>query len=295
MPDAAPLVDQVEYWNGLVGQRWAEHQERLDRAFAPLTQGLLEGVAARPGEQVIDVGCGAGVMSLALAPVLGREGRILAVDISRPMLERARAREREHRSAEWAPIAWREADAGTFAFPSGGSDLIVSRFGTMFFADPVAAFRNLRQALRPGGRLVMLCWQPLAENPWIAVPRAAMLPIVPVPPPVPPDAPGPFAFADAARVGAILARVGFDEVRSSTVAGSLQVCPAPQPGGAAVLDAAVAFVTELGPASALLREVDPITRTRAMAAVRGAFQAKWGSAPPQLEARCWLFTAANPG
>src|SRR5947209_19497878 len=129
MAESAPApVDQVEFWNGGVGRKWAESQKRLDQAFAPLTPPILDAAAVRPGERVLDVGCGAGVLSLALAPLLGPGGRIMAVDISQPLLARARVRERSARSADWAPIEWREADAGTFAFEPGGFDLLVSRF-----------------------------------------------------------------------------------------------------------------------------------------------------------------------
>src|SRR4051812_37761034 len=126
MADSAPApVDQVEFWNGGVGRKWAESQERLDQAFAPLTPPILDAAAVRPGQRVLDVGCGAGVLSLALAPSLGRAGRILAVDISRPLLDRARAREAATRSADCAAIEWREADAGTFPLEPGAFDLLV--------------------------------------------------------------------------------------------------------------------------------------------------------------------------
>ena len=293
MADSAPApVDQVEFWNGAVGRTWAADYERLDRAFAPLTAALLEAAAVQPGQQVIDVGCGAGVLSLALAPRLGRGGRILAVDISRPLLERARARDAEAPAADRAEIDWQEADAGSFPFTPGAFDVLLSRFGTMFFSDPVAAFANMRRALKPSGRLVMLCWRPLEENPWITVPRAAMLQVVPPPPPVPPDAPGPFAFADAARVGAILARAGFNDVRSTAARAVLEPYTA---GPESPLEQAVAFATELGPPSSLLREVDEQTRRRAVDAVRHAYRARPDAARPRLEAACWVYTAVQPG
>ena len=294
MDAAAPgNADQIDYWNGDVGQRWARNQDCMDQAFGPLTAVLIEQAAPRRGERAADIGCGCGDLSLLLADRLGAEGRVLAVDVSRPMLDRGRARQDARAGADRALIDWQEADAAAWPFPEGAFDLLVSRFGVMFFADPVQAFRTMRRALRPGGRLVMLCWRPMADNAWVAVPRAAMLPLVPAPDPAPPHAPGPFAFGDAARVGAILAGAGFTNVASTAVAAALNVS-APGSTDTAALDDAVQFATEFGPASALLRDVDDTTRTRAVAAVRAALHGRAGGGRASLDAACWLFTAENP-
>lgn len=286
-------ADQVEYWNGEVGQRWARNQDRMDRAFQPLTAALIERAAPRQGERVIDVGCGCGDLSLALAGRLGADGRVLAVDVSRPMLEQGRSRQQALDAGPRANIDWQEADAAACPFPAAAFDLLISRFGVMFFGDPVAAFQNMRQALRPGGRLAMLCWRPAKDNAWVAVPRAAILQIVPAPAPMPPDAPGPFAFADAARVGAILAQAGFTAVASVAIDAVLDTAIT---GGdtEAALEDAVEFATGFGPASALLRDIDEPTRERAMAAVRDALRDRAGGTRPSLDAACWLFTAKNP-
>ncbi len=293
MGAAAPgNADQVEYWNGDVGQRWARSQDRLDRAFRPLTAALIERAAPRRGERAADIGCGCGDLSLMLADRLGAEGQVLAVDVSRPMLEQARARQQASTGAGRAPIQWQEADAAAWPFSEGGFDLLASRFGVMFFADPVAAFRNMRRALRPGGRLTMLCWRPMPDNAWVAVPRAAMLGVVPAPEPAPPHAPGPFAFADAARVGAILAQAGFAEIASVGVDAALALTT--EGGPDAALDDAARFVVECGPASALLRDADDATRERGVAAVRAALRDRAGAGLALLDAACWLFTAENP-
>jgi len=288
---ASGNAGQVEYWNGDVGQRWARSQDRLDRAFQPLTAALIERAAPRPGERAADIGCGCGDLSLMLADRLGAEGRVLAVDVSRPMLERAR--QRALAGAGRMAIDWQEADAAAWPFPEGGFDLLVSRFGVMFFADPVTAFRNMRRGLRPGGRLAMLCWRPMQDNAWVAVPRAAMLQVLPSPELMPPHAPGPFAFADAARVGAILAQAGFTTVASVGVDAALDTA-APGSTDVAALDDAVRFATESGPASALLRDVDDAMRERAVAAVRVALRDRAGAGRASLDAACWLFTAENP-
>ena len=291
MITAAPdTIDQVEYWNGDVGRRWVDSQERLDRAFRPFTAALIDRAAPTPGERAVDIGCGCGDLSLALAGPLGAAGRILAVDVSRPMLDHAQLRVKAARAPDGvqAAIEWQEADAATVPF-TAEFDLLISRFGVMFFGEPVGAFRNLRRALRPGGRLAMMCWRPMPENAWVAVPRAAMLRVLPAPAAMPPNAPGPFAFADAARVGAILAQAGFAEIASVAVDAPLEIS-----GEGAALEAAVQFVVEVGPASALLREADAAMRERAVDAVRDALRNRGGGGPPSLDAACWIYTATNP-
>ncbi len=136
--------------------------------------------------------------------------------------------------------------------------------------------------------------QPMQDNAWGAGPRAALLQGVPAPEPMPPHAPGPFAFADAARVGAMLAQAGFTAVASTAVAAALDIS-APGSTDEAALDDAVQFALESGPASALLRDVDDATRARAVAAVRAAFRGRAGAGRASLDAACWLFTAENPG
>ena len=289
-------IDQVEYWNGDVGRRWVDSQERLDRAFRPFTAALIERAAPCRGERVVDVGCGCGELSLALAGQLGAEGRILAVDVSRPMLEQARSRQKAAREkatpAEQAKIEWQEADAAAAPFAAGGFDLLVSRFGVMFFGDPVEAFRNLRRALRPGGRLAMVCWRPMPDNAWVAAPRAAMLQVLPAPAAMPPDAPGPFAFADAARVGAILAQAGFAGIASAAVDAPLEI--GTDGAADAALEAAVQFAIQVGPAAALLRDADPAARERAVGAVREALGERVRGGSPAFDAACWIYTATNP-
>lgn len=291
---AAGNADQVEDRNGEVGQRWARNQDRLDRAFQPLTTALIERAAPRQGERVIDVGCGCGDLSLALAERVGPDGRVLAVDVSRPMLDRGRSRQQALNTAGWAAIDWQEADAAAWPFPPAAFDLLISRFGVMFFGNPVAAFQNMRQALRPGGRLTMLCWRPLRDNAWVAIPRAAILQVVPAPEQPPPNAPGPFAFADAAHVGAILAQVGFTAVASGAIDAALDASSTQGGTDAAALEDAVEFAVGFGPASALLRDIDEPTRERATAAVRNALRQHAGGARPSMGAACWLFTAENP-
>ncbi|HTO68779.1 MAG TPA: class I SAM-dependent methyltransferase [Myxococcota bacterium] len=257
MEKTGPNAEQIEYWNQQAGPKWASQVEPLDRMLAPLGLAAIERAAPRAGERVIDVGCGNGQTSLQLAARVGPSGSVLGVDISVPMLAQARARAAAEKLAQ---LRFENADAQTFAFPPGGADLVFSRFGVMFFADPGAAFANLARALRPGGRIAFVCWQALAQNAWMREPLMALAKHVPLPPPAAPDAPGPFAFADAARVSGLLERAGFQGVRLAPATGELFL------GG--TVDEAVRFVSEIGPVGAVLREAPADGRAAASAAIR---------------------------
>jgi SAM-dependent methyltransferase len=198
--------DPIEYWNGDAADRWTRHQEALDRALEPFGRAALARAQIQEGERVVDVGCGCGATVLAISDALGTSGHVTGVDISTAMLARAK-----ERSIGRPNVSFLEADAAAYAFDRS-ADALVSRFGVMFFRDPVAAFRNLRRALRPGGRLAFACWRGVSENPWVTVPMNVALQHVPRPAPSDPEEPGPFAFADRARIEGILGAAGFDAV-----------------------------------------------------------------------------------
>lgn len=260
MPAAGPNAQQIAYWNTQAGPRWVSHQDLLDAQIAPLGRLALERAALRPGERVIDVGCGCGHSTLEISRHVGAGGGVVGIDVSAVMLERAR----ERAAGEGARNAsFLEADAQTHAFEAGSFDLLYSRFGVMFFADPVAAFANLRRALRGSGRLAFVCWQPLARNPWMLVPLAAAAKQVELPPPPPPGAPGPFAFADAEHVRGILERAGFADVAIEPHESELSI-------GGAGLDPAVEFLLGIGPAAAALQSVEGGQRALAARAIRDA-------------------------
>jgi SAM-dependent methyltransferase len=283
----AANVEQSKYWNEVAGPRWVRFQEVLDAELAVLTGAALDRAAPRPGASVVDVGCGCGATSLELARRVGAAGRVLGVDLSKPML--ARAAERAA-AAGLSQISFREADAQTERFAPGAADLVFSRFGVMFFADPIAAFANLRAALRPGGRVTFVCWQKLAENPWLTVPMAAMAKYVQLPPPPPPGAPGPFAFADPARVAEILGGAGYAGVELEDLREPLVL-------GGGTLDGAVEFSLEIGPAATALRETNPgpEVRARVADAIREALAPFAASGKLQMGSAAWIATARNPG
>ena len=177
----------IELWNGDDTAAWTTHPDRYDVMLGPFGDAVLNASAPSPGEQVLDVGCGAGALSLAAASAVGDTGAVVGADISRPLLALAAQRATE---ADAANITFLEADVQTAPLTPTAYDLIISRFGVMFFDNPVAAFRNLRSATRSGGRLAFACWRSLPENEWALVPLLAVLPHLGAPDAPAPDAPG---------------------------------------------------------------------------------------------------------
>ena len=264
--------EQIEYWNERAGETWAELQDRLDALLAPLSAAGLAAARVRPGERVLDVGCGCGDTTIALSAM---GASVLGVDVSAPMLARARSRD--------ASIEYQQADAATTDF-AHAFDLVFSRFGVMFFDDPTAAFQNLRNALKPGGRLLFVCWQPPAVNPWMATAGRAIAPYLPPSDEAPnPRAPGPFAFADAGYVEQILQDAGFSEIQIKAHEESLKV--------ADTLAEAVQFQTRVGPAARVMAELEGDQRARALAAVEDAFRPFDGGSGLHLDSAVWLVSA----
>ena len=286
---AQVTITQAEYWNGEVGQRWARSQPTLDAVFAPLTDALFAGAALPEGAAVLDVGCGAGATSLIAARAVGAAGRVLAADLSAPLL--AAARERAQGASD-APVAWIEADAETHDFGAGAFDRALSRFGVMFFADSRAAFANIRRSLKAGGRLTFLCWRAMEDNPWVTVPRAAVLPLVPDEAPPPAEGPGPFRFADPAMLRGLLMAAGFRDVACEPVTRDLVLGRADDGSARGAALAAAAVVVELGPVSRLLREREPPVRQAALEAVTEALAPHAHDGAVRLGAGCWLVSAA---
>jgi SAM-dependent methyltransferase len=275
-------AEMTRYWNEEGGRNWLANERRFDVMLEPFEAALERVAAAAPGERVLDVGCGFGTTTLALARAVAPHGTVTALDLSEPMV--ARALERAG-AAGVDNVVGLLADAQTGVLPSERFDLAVSRFGVMFFDDPVAAFTNLRGAMRPGGRLAFVCWQPAPVNSWIAVPVAAVVPIIGVPELPPPGAPGPFAFGDTERVRTILSSAGLEDIGVEPFAGPVVM------GAGEGLDAAIAHVAASTEMQRLLGQRTEEERAAALAAVRAAFADHLDSGRVVLAGAAWVVTA----
>jgi SAM-dependent methyltransferase len=271
-------IDQIAYWNEVAGAKWVANQARLDRVFAPLTAALIDAAAPQAGERVVDIGCGCGESSLLAAAAVSPLGHVLAVDISRPMLDHARTR----RDQAAASITWLQADAMTHAFQPE-ADLLISRFGVMFFADQLAAFTNLRQALKPGGRFALLCWQPRPDVVWMQWPLEQVVSVLPTPEPTVGQV-GPFGLADADATCKMLGDTGFTKVTARSVEEILTIGRGPDP-----VEDAMALLCDAGPVAALLRDAEPVERAKGQALLRAALAAKVDDGVIRFGAACWLY------
>lgn len=283
-PQSPANAAQIEFWNGPTGQRWTRLSKSIEDNLRPFTEAVLQRLAPQPGERIVDIGCGGGDTTLALAERVQGHGFVLGVDVSRPLLQRATARAAN--TPEY-PVRFVEADAAGYAFERGSFDALFSRFGVMFFADPTAAFANVRRAVRPGAALSFICWQEIGKNPWVLVPLGAVARHVQLPPPPAPGEPGPFSFGDAARVRGILEGAGWTRVRLDSWEPQLSL------GGNGSLDDAVRFAMEVGPTSRLLADVADDVKSRARDSVREALAPLFGPEGVRLPGSCWLITARN--
>jgi SAM-dependent methyltransferase len=283
-PMHADNAAQVDYWNRTAGQRWTDRQEEQDLVLRPVSDLLIATADAKSGDRVIDIGCGCGATTIDFAARVSPGGEVLGLDISEPMLNRAR-----ERAPKSLPARFVLADATVYDFEPERADLAVSRFGVMFFADPARSFANLRKGLRPGARLAFVCWREAKQNPWMMIPLREARKHAPPQPETNPEDPGPFAFADDARVRRILSAAGFADV--SVTAQDLDLDIAIGRG----LDAAVAGAMGIGPTSRILDGQPDAIRTTAAADIRKALAERAQEDSVPLGAAVWMVTAVNPG
>ena len=277
-PKPAPNAAQIDYWNAVAGETWARFQDQLDRQIESLGDRAAKALEPRAGERLLDIGCGCGQTSVALARRVGPDGAVLGVDISKPMLDVARARPVPVGAAT---PAFARVDAQTGELGVAAFDAAFSRFGVMFFADPTAAFANIRHALKPGGRLAFVCWRPFAQNLWMRLPMEAAAPFLPPAPPMDPFAPGPFAFADSQRVRAILTDAGW---------GSIDVDPFDALIGGGTVDEALNLAFRVGPLGAALRD-NPGSVEAVTDAVRAVLTAHHTPRGVLMPAAVWVVSA----
>jgi SAM-dependent methyltransferase len=269
--------DQAALWNGEMGQTWVEMASVTDQLFEPLTAPLLEAAGAG-ATALLDVGCGAGFTTLALARALGPEARTVGADISGPLLLAARDRA----NAAGVPIDFVFGDAQTFDFEPASFDLIVSRLGVMFFADPVAAFANLRGAATDVARLRFVCWRDPAENPFMTLTARATKGLLDLPARIP-NTPGPYGLADPERTRGILADAGWSEVEVRPYDAT---CAMPA-------DELMTFLTRIGPLREALAEADDERREAVLEAVRTAAEPYVEGDRASFEAALWIVDAAT--
>lgn len=272
--------EQRARWNGSDGEYWVLRQDRLDRSLSPVTGPLLAFAAPRAGSTVIDVGCGCGATTIELARAVGPSGRVIGLDISESMLARTKERMREFTNTYCLL-----GDAAELPLNHLGAELIVSRFGVMFFGDPVAAFANLRAGLVPGGRLRFACWRSIGENPWLRIPLYAVYEHTPRLPKPDPEEPGPFAFAETTRVTRVLAAAGFTAPIFTPLDVELDIAA----GG--TIEDAVKQASEMGPAKRALTDQPDDIRAAAIESIRRALAPYASPAGLTLPGAVWLVAA----
>jgi SAM-dependent methyltransferase len=238
---------------------------------------------AEAGECVIDVGCGCGATTIDFGARVAPGGEVLGLDISAPMLERAR-----ERAPAGLPLCFALGDAASHELMPCWADLVVSRFGVMFFADPARAFANLRQGLRPGGRLAFACWHTAKLNPWMTMPSLEASKHVPPLPEVGPEDPGPFSFADEKRVRRILHEAGYDDIELKPHEFDLDIALGRG------LDTAVVIALASGLTSRILDGQSEAVRAAAAADIRAVLAPYARGGSLRLGAAIWIVTAANP-
>lgn len=273
--------DQIEYWNGPAGERWAREQASTDRAFAAFAARLLERAALRPGALVLDIGCGCGTTTLAAADAVGPQGSVVGVDVSAPMVTCAR-----ERSAGRANVSYLRADASVHVFESF-FDAMISRFGIMFFRKPALAFARIGEALRPDATLSFVCWRAADENEWVRVPGRELDPFVAVEPPVAVNEPGPFSFADPSRISRVLGTAGYRNIAIEPFDADVVLS---EEG----LDEAVRFVMSTGPTARRLRDADADTKARASDVLSKRLRPCAATNRVTLRGAVWMVTAARP-
>ena len=277
-------ADQIAYWNGAGGHHWTDRQQLQDLMLGPVSAVLIGRAGPKAGETVVDVGCGCGATTFDLAKQVGPGGHVTGIDISEPMLSRAR-----ELAPGGAPVDFLLADATVYPFPQGNAHLMFSRFGVMFFANPAISFANMRKALRPDGRLIFACWRTPRDNPWMMAGLQHAYKYVPKLPEMKPEDPGPFSFASEERVHRILSEAGFARIEMERVDLALDIATGRG------LDAALESVLTIGPTSRALEGQPADKVAAATQSIRSMLQEHLKGDTVPLGGSIWIVAAANGG
>ena len=279
---------QKEMWNGRAGASWVRHNTLLEQLLAEPGRRCMDSLSLPAGAQLLDVGCGCGNQTLEWASRLDSHSKITGVDISEPMLALAEELKAANHSALNASVEFVMGDASDSLFPNETFDVIYSRFGVMFFADPTAAFNTLYQSLKPQGQLGFVCWQSPALNPFFTAPMQSALSVLPPPPPAKPGAPGPFGLADRDVIERVLTDAGFTALKIKRLTLQLSV------GSSQSFDEIFEELIQIGPAAALIAESDPALKEPARAAVYERLSEFYSSKKGvSFEANFWLVNASR--
>ena len=280
-----PNAGQIEFWNSVGGQNFVRHQNGLDTMLDTFGKRAMDKGQLTAGDVVLDIGCGCGDTSIEMARRVGSTGEVVGVDISEMMLRRAEDRAAH---AELTNTFFELADVEIDPLHRDSFDLAFSRFGIMFFNDPVAALRNVHKVLHDEGRLAFACWQTLDKSPWIALQMQAVMPLVPEdqrPPPVPADAPGPFSFGNPDRLHDTLTQAGFVNIEIEGFAPEVVLF------GLKDVENVLDFALEVGPVSAFFETMTAQTKAQACEAVREAYAPFVTDEGVVMQNAAWIVTA----
>lgn len=286
---AAPAVGneaQAAFWSDAGGAAWVAFQDQMDRQLALVGAAALSALRVQPGESVLDIGCGCGATTLDLAAAVGTTGRVVGVDISVPMTELAAQRLAE-RGFDHSRALVGDAQVTTTSDIGGPVDAVFSRFGVMFFADPVAAFKNIRALMKPSGRMAFVCWQGPDKNRLFGDLGRELTALFPGQPAPDPYAPGPMAFADPERLRGVLSEAGWSRIEILPHAAPMQLF------GTTDFDVAFAGSLRIGGVGRLLQGADAPTTAKIHDAVRRVLESQWTDDGAVVESATWITTARN--
>ena len=277
MDSTTQRTDMDVYWNGAGGEKWVNNLTHLESVIAPVGKHLLSSLPLNKTTSVLDIGCGGGLVASKVAELIKDKGRVLGADISSAILQ-----ESARLYGSMSNLEFQVCDAETHAFESSSYDLVISRFGIMFFVDPYAAFRNIYSAIKPGGFLRMACWQPAKENPWMMKASAAAFEVLERPPAPQPGEPGPFSLGEESLVIDILKKSGFGNITMQPIAEMLNM---------GSLDAALSLMTQLGPAAKPLSEASATDKLEALRLMKVALSEGLTPQGVELAGAFWLVGA----